>query len=76
KKSTVRSIEYTQRAAENLDGTEASLVKQIWQQTRHKDITRSICFFLWMAIHDGYKVGHHQSKIVGFKERGICGTCG
>ncbi|KAJ7594805.1 ribonuclease H-like protein [Mycena floridula] len=76
RKSTVQNMEYAQKAAENLDGTETPSMKQIWQGTRHKDITRSICFFLWMTIHDGYKVGHHWSKIPGFEERGICDICG
>ncbi|KAJ6564352.1 hypothetical protein B0H19DRAFT_1285751 [Mycena capillaripes] len=50
-------------------------IKQIWKGTRHKDISRSIRFFLWMLIHDGYKVGRHWSKISGSEHFGICNKC-
>ncbi|KAJ7448882.1 hypothetical protein B0H11DRAFT_1743994, partial [Mycena galericulata] len=42
----------------------------------HKDLGRSIKFFLWMLIHDGYKVGKHSEKIPGHEEKATCEKCG
>ncbi|KAJ7266621.1 hypothetical protein C8J57DRAFT_1182374 [Mycena rebaudengoi] len=34
-----------------------------------------IRFFLWMLIHDGYKVGRYWENIPGFEHRGQCSHC-
>ncbi|KAJ6592427.1 hypothetical protein B0H19DRAFT_919356 [Mycena capillaripes] len=49
-------------------------IKQIWKGTRHKDISQSI-HFLWILIHNGYKVGRHWNKILGSEHFGICSKC-
>ncbi|KAJ7020027.1 hypothetical protein C8F04DRAFT_946324, partial [Mycena alexandri] len=48
----------------------------IWKSTRHKDVSRSGRFFLWMLIHDGYKVGKHWAKIEGHEFKATCAQCG
>ncbi|KAJ7033898.1 ribonuclease H-like protein [Mycena alexandri] len=50
--------------------------RKIWMSTRHKDISRSIRFFLWMLIHDGYKVGAYWDGIPNHSQRGKCTQCG
>ncbi|KAJ7140527.1 ribonuclease H-like protein [Mycena crocata] len=48
---------------------------RIWSSIQHKDIPRNIRYFLWMLIHDGYKVGNHWTKIPGYEEQGKCRVC-
>ena len=43
---------------------------------QHKDVSRSIRFFLWMLIHDGYKVGRYWERIPGHEFKGTCSRCG
>ncbi|KAJ7150027.1 hypothetical protein C8R43DRAFT_887466, partial [Mycena crocata] len=47
----------------------------IWKSTRHKDVSRSIRFFLLTVIHDGYKMGHHWDKIPRHEEKAIFKVC-
>ncbi|KAJ7138537.1 hypothetical protein C8R43DRAFT_1089353 [Mycena crocata] len=74
RKATLNNMEYAQAAAEDAEG-EIPAPSTIWKSTRHKDISRSIRFFLWMLIHDGYKVGHHWDKIPGHEEKAKCQVC-
>ncbi|KAK6969611.1 hypothetical protein R3P38DRAFT_3336821 [Favolaschia claudopus] len=48
----------------------------IWRSTRNKDISRSIRFFLWMLIHEGYKVGKFWNSVPTHQQRVICNICG
>ncbi|KAJ7610555.1 hypothetical protein DFH06DRAFT_1246080 [Mycena polygramma] len=48
----------------------------MWGSLKNKDISRNIRFFMWMLIHDGYKVGHHWLHITGFEHQGRCSSCG
>ncbi|KAJ7016508.1 hypothetical protein C8F04DRAFT_981375, partial [Mycena alexandri] len=41
-----------------------------------KDVSRSSRFFLWMLLHDGYKVGKHWAKTEGHKFKVTCAQCG
>ena len=47
----------------------------IWKSIRSKDIPHNIQSFLWMTLHDGYKIGHYWDNIQNHKDRGICKTC-
>ncbi|KAJ7172881.1 ribonuclease H-like protein [Mycena crocata] len=73
--ATTRNMVYAQDAAEDLKG-ETPSPRQIWKGTRHKDLSRSIRFFNWMLIHDGYKVGRYWKNIAGHEWKGICDHCG
>ncbi|KAJ7150050.1 hypothetical protein C8R43DRAFT_842230, partial [Mycena crocata] len=73
--TTSRNMTYAQDAAEDLE-KETPSPRQIWKSTRQKDFSRSIRFFLWMLIHDGYKVGRHWRNIPGHEWKGICDHCG
>ncbi|KAJ7161386.1 hypothetical protein C8R43DRAFT_1063516 [Mycena crocata] len=75
RRATTRNMELAQGAATGEDDEPPSKAK-IWMSTRHKDISRSIRFFLWMLIHDGYKVGHHWTHIPGHEEKQECSHCG
>ncbi|KAJ7666313.1 hypothetical protein B0H17DRAFT_846351, partial [Mycena rosella] len=48
----------------------------VWKSMKHKDISRSIRFFLWMIIHGGYKIGRHWEKIEGHEFKAACVKCG
>ncbi|KAJ3858804.1 hypothetical protein EV359DRAFT_68712 [Lentinula novae-zelandiae] len=49
--------------------------KAIWKSTRHKDLGKKICAFLWMLLHSGYKIGEYWEKIPGFESRTTCTHC-
>ncbi|KAJ3805258.1 hypothetical protein F5876DRAFT_91579 [Lentinula aff. lateritia] len=36
---------------------------------------KKICAFLWMLLHDGYKVGEYWEKIPGYENRAKCAHC-
>lgn len=55
-------MKLTQMAAkETMNGP--PLKRLIWKSIRHKDFSMSVRYFLWMIIHDGYKVGHYWDNI-------------
>jgi ribonuclease HI len=68
-------MEYAKCAAHDANG-ETPTDSAIWTSTKHKDIPRNIRFFLWMLIHDGYKVGSYWKKLGDFDERMECRVCG
>ena len=49
--------------------------QRIWLSLRHKDFSKKIQYFLWMTMHDGYKIGKYWRKISGYEDRGICQAC-
>ncbi|KAJ6503929.1 hypothetical protein C8R45DRAFT_754723, partial [Mycena sanguinolenta] len=72
---TNRNLEKAIIAATNCAG-EAPSPKQLWRAIRHKDVSRSVRFFLWMLLHDGYKVGDDWDKIQGHEYKSTCPKCG
>ncbi|KAJ7858875.1 hypothetical protein B0H13DRAFT_2356350 [Mycena leptocephala] len=75
RRNTLKNLVYAQDAATNTDG-DAPTVAQIWSSVRHKDISRSIRFFLWMVVHEGYTLGDQWNYFSGFEDRGPCKCCG
>lgn len=75
RRATTRNMELAKGATSDEEGN-APPSEAIWRSIRHKDIPRNIRFFLWMLIHDGYKVGSHWEHIAGFEDRADCPTCG
>jgi ribonuclease HI len=73
--ATTRNLMYAQDAAADDKGNTPS-IKQIWRSIKHKDLGRSVRFFLWMLIHDAYEVGRYWTKIGGSEWKGICPKCG
>ncbi|KAJ7676734.1 ribonuclease H-like protein [Mycena polygramma] len=72
--STSRNMIYAQDAASG-GGENVPTAAQIWKSIRHKDISRSIRYFLWMVIHEGYALGDHWRHFRGFEDRGTCKRC-
>ncbi|KAJ7763291.1 hypothetical protein B0H16DRAFT_1883688 [Mycena metata] len=75
RKATQRNMELTKEAAADEKGGLPE-TSSVWKSTRHKDVSRSGRFFLWMLIHDGYKVGKHWAKIEGHEYKATCTHCG
>lgn len=73
RRATAANMAYA-KAAANADG-EVPPARKIWRSTFDKDISRSIRFFLWMLIHDGYKVGRYWDNIPNNQPRGWCANC-
>jgi ribonuclease HI len=68
RKMTKRNMKYAQEAVAD-PSDEVPAVSKIWKSTKHKDLSRSVRFFLWMAIHGGYKIGRHWEKIPATRKR-------
>ncbi|KAJ7037581.1 hypothetical protein C8F04DRAFT_952415, partial [Mycena alexandri] len=75
RKATKRNMELTKQAAADEKGGLPE-TSRVWKSTKHKDVSRSARFFLWMLIHDGYKVGRHWAKIEGHEHKATCVRCG
>ncbi|KAJ7046841.1 hypothetical protein C8F04DRAFT_937485 [Mycena alexandri] len=75
RRATARNMELAKEAAAD-DNGELPETSRVWKSTRHNDISRSVRFFLWMLIHDGYKVGKHWAKIEGHEFKATCTHCG
>ncbi|KAJ7023367.1 hypothetical protein C8F04DRAFT_970219, partial [Mycena alexandri] len=75
RKATIRNMELAKHAAADEKGGLPE-TSRVWKSTRHKDISRSGRFFLWMLLHDGYKVGKHWAKIDGHEFKATCVHCG
>ncbi|KAJ3900744.1 hypothetical protein F5879DRAFT_1011771 [Lentinula edodes] len=50
--------------------------KLIWKAVQHRDISKRIQYFLWMTMHEGYKIGEYWDKIPNYEIRGRCNHCG
>ncbi|KAJ3738305.1 hypothetical protein EV360DRAFT_58207 [Lentinula raphanica] len=56
-------------------GGKAATDPRIWLSMRNKDFSRPFRYFLWMTMHDAYKVGEYWTRINWEVERGMCQTC-
>ncbi|KAJ7164576.1 hypothetical protein C8R43DRAFT_1086077 [Mycena crocata] len=74
RRATTINMEYALGAATGNDDEPPSR-STIWKSIKNKDLTRSVRFFLWMLIHDGYKVGNHWKNIPGHEEKMMCSWC-
>ncbi|KAJ7679447.1 ribonuclease H-like protein [Mycena polygramma] len=72
--ATARNMIYAQDAAAG-GGDNVPTTAQVWKSVRHKDISQSIRYFLWMVIHEGYALGDHWRHFPGFEDRGTCKKC-
>lgn len=73
---TKSMISTIQNHMEDSNGT-APNESQIWATAKSKDFSRQIRFFLWMSIHDAYKIGKYWTELIGgeYTERGLCRHC-
>ncbi|KAJ7033772.1 hypothetical protein C8F04DRAFT_957275, partial [Mycena alexandri] len=74
RRATARNTELAKESAN--DNGELPSTSRIWKSTRHKDVSRSMRFFLWMLVHNGYKVGKHWAKIEGHEFKATCAHFG
>jgi ribonuclease HI len=74
RRSTGINLERTRESAHTLS-QHLPTDKSIWLSIRHKDFSRKVKFFLWVTMHDGYKIGKYWANIPGYEDRGICNTC-
>ncbi|KAL4255818.1 hypothetical protein AB1N83_014347 [Pleurotus pulmonarius] len=52
--------------------------KSIWKATRHPEFSRQIRYFMWMAIHDAFKIGEYwinNTSDEEYQKRGRCPHC-
>ncbi|CAK5281680.1 unnamed protein product [Mycena citricolor] len=76
RRATRKNIERAVEATRDNETGHTATEGKIWKSTRHTDFSRSVRYFLWMLIHDGYKVGNHWTKIPGHEEKASCAHCG
>jgi ribonuclease HI len=72
---TKRNTEQPLAAAEEANEDTPS-ERELWRSTWHKYFSRNIWFFMWMLLHNGYKVGKHWEHITGHEQNEICNHCG
>ncbi|KAJ7127904.1 hypothetical protein C8R44DRAFT_873674 [Mycena epipterygia] len=75
RRTTTRNMTYTQDAAAD-GGDEIPAEVQVWKSIRHQDISRSIRYFLWMTLHDGYALGEYWDNFPPpYRDWGTCKKC-
>ncbi|KAJ7631944.1 hypothetical protein DFH06DRAFT_1438544, partial [Mycena polygramma] len=75
RRATLRNLKIAKEAAANADG-DAPPARKFWRSTFDKEISRSIRFFMWMLLHEGYKVGEFWDNVPTCVQRGHCNKCG
>ncbi|KAJ3806315.1 hypothetical protein F5876DRAFT_91118 [Lentinula aff. lateritia] len=73
-KATICGLEQAKICADDLFSYTPTS-ETIWKSIRHRDLGKKICAFLWMLLHDGYKVGEYWEKIPGYENRAKCAHC-
>jgi ribonuclease HI len=75
RRATTANMALAKGAAADANGHSPPAHK-IWRSTFDKDISRSIRFFMWMLVHNGYKVGKFWDNVPNCRQRGECVLCG
>ncbi|KAJ7590020.1 hypothetical protein C8J56DRAFT_1139730 [Mycena floridula] len=77
RRPTIRNVETTRFAAQELSNGHLPTDKKIWKAVNHADMTLPTRYFFWMTMHDAYKVGEYWTRMddPDFRERGICELC-
>ena len=63
RKATRVNMNKAKAAAANLNANGTPPARKFWRSTFDKEISRSIRFFMWMLLHEGYKVGEFWDNI-------------
>lgn len=74
-RATQINLGHARACADDICGKTPS-EEALWKSIRHKDLGKKIQYFLWMTLHEAYKVGAYWDHIPDFEQRGICNTCG
>ncbi|KAJ7574602.1 hypothetical protein C8J56DRAFT_722270, partial [Mycena floridula] len=77
RRDTIRNLDRTRYAAQELRNGKLPTDRKIWKSTRHRDLTRQTRYFMWMIMHDAYKVGVYWTKMKDpeMQLRGYCKHC-
>ncbi|KAF9492424.1 hypothetical protein BDN71DRAFT_1396724 [Pleurotus eryngii] len=77
RREATKSIIKTIQAHMSDSNGEAPNEAQIWRATKHKDFSRQMRYFLWMAIHYAYKIRKYWTLMIGgeYADRGLCRHC-
>ncbi|KAJ3804050.1 hypothetical protein F5876DRAFT_91879 [Lentinula aff. lateritia] len=73
--ATKMNLGRTQACAKEISGS-IPTEKLIWKAVQHRDISKRIQYFLWMTMHEGYKIGEYWDKIPNYEIRRRCNHCG
>lgn len=75
RKRTARMISKAKIALEEMTGRSPS-ENALWRGTGHKDFSKTVRNFMWMALHDAYKIGDWWlGKSPEVEGRATCGHC-
>ncbi|KAK0459915.1 ribonuclease H-like protein [Armillaria novae-zelandiae] len=74
RRRTRMNLERTHATTEALTGEQPS-DKLIWSGLHHKDLSTSTRQFLWMTMHDAYKIGSWWEDKPGYEQRSRCTRC-
>ncbi|KAK0494668.1 hypothetical protein EDD18DRAFT_1310374 [Armillaria luteobubalina] len=68
------NLERTHAAMEALTGKQPT-DKLIWSGIHHKDFSALMKQFLWMTMHDTYKIGSWWEDKPGYEQQSRCASC-
>ncbi|PPQ74327.1 hypothetical protein CVT24_000429 [Panaeolus cyanescens] len=74
--ATKRRLSITRACIADRDSGRKPDDRNIWKSLRNKNISKKIRAFMWLAMHDGQKVGHYWDKIPNYEHRAACRDCG
>ncbi|KAJ3817970.1 ribonuclease H-like domain-containing protein, partial [Lentinula raphanica] len=74
RRDTQTAIEQTKAGVKEVWGLTPT-DEAIWKSLRHKDFDHKTRIFLWMAMHNGYKIGKYWEKITDYQDRALCTHC-
>ena len=69
-----KNVANIQECTKEIFGVRPTAVK-VWTITKHKDLTRKTCDFLWKSTQSAYKIGNYWTRIEGYQDRGVCPLC-
>ncbi|KAJ7055967.1 hypothetical protein C8F01DRAFT_1257787 [Mycena amicta] len=72
---TTANIALARQAATDAKGN-IPTARLIWKGSRNRVFNRNIRYFMWMIMHNGYKLGKYWRNIPNCSEREKCPTCG
>ncbi|KAL0563346.1 hypothetical protein V5O48_018723, partial [Marasmius crinis-equi] len=75
RRNTVCNLDRARYAAQSITGR-IPTNEAIWKGIKCKDFAIKTRYFMWMTMHDAYKVGEYWEGKENMEHRGTCSKCG
>lgn len=74
RRETAKRLDLTRNAVAKVIGVRP-VDATLWKALRHPDISRNIREFLWMVMHNAYRLGNWWLQIPDCEDRALCKHC-